>query len=94
MFSYGIEPKGILVYVDAIIRFKSYQFYGQNKETYKSSLSHNVETMSVHPFPTLWQTVTLGSMKQHLRTEKSVPIDTMLKARTQKITLLPRVLIN
>ena len=86
-FSVFIWQKGILVYIDAIIRFKSYWFYGQNPETHKISLSHNVETMSVHTFPALWQILALSSMKQHLRTEESVPIDTVLKAKTQKIAL-------
>ena len=49
MFSYGI-----LVYVNAVIRFVSFQFYGQKAEMHKISLSHNVETMFVHPFPALW----------------------------------------
>ena len=55
-------------------------------ETHKISLSYYVGTMSVYPFPALWQTLTLSSMKQHLMTEESVPIDAMLKANTQKIT--------
>ena len=53
-------------------------------DTHEISLSHNVETMSVHPFPALWQTLTLDSMKQHLMTEKSVPIDTILKAKPKR----------
>ena len=62
------------------------KFMGQNTEMHKISLGYYVETMSVYPFPALWQTFPLSSMKQHLRTEESVPKDAMLKANTQKIT--------
>ena len=62
------------------------KFYGQNTEMHKISLGHYVEKTSVYPFPALWQTLTLSSMKQQLMTEESVPIDIMLKANTQKIT--------
>ena len=41
---------------------------------------HNVGTTFVHPFPVTWQTLTLPPMEKNLRTEQSVPIDTMLKA--------------
>ena len=57
------------------------------------SLGYYVETMSVYPYPALWQTLTLSSMKQRLRTEESVPIDVMLKANTQKITPFQGVLL-
>ena len=40
MFSYGIEQKGILVYVDVIIRFKSCQFYSHNAEMHMISHGH------------------------------------------------------
>ena len=73
--------------MNAIIRIKSYQIYGQNMKMHKISLGYYVETISVYPFQALWQTLTLSSMKHHLRTEESVPIDAMLKANSQKITL-------
>ena len=60
---------------------------------HKTYLSHNAETMSVHHFPALWQTLTLSSMKQHLKTEEPGPIDTMLKAKTQKIGSLLRIFL-
>ena len=60
---------------------------------HKISLSYNAETSSVYPFPVLWQTLVLFSMRQHLWTERSVPIDTMLKGNTQKITSLPSILL-
>ena len=44
------------------------------------SKGHNVGKTFVHPFSALWQTLTLQHMKKNLRTEQSVPIDTMLKA--------------
>ena len=62
-------------------------------EMHEISLGYYVETMSVYPFPALWQTLTLSSMKQHLRTEESVPIDTMLKTNTQKIIPFQGVLL-
>ena len=43
------------------------------------SKGHNVGTTFVHSFPTLWQTLPLQQMEKILRTEQSVPIDTMLK---------------
>ena len=73
MFPYGTKLKGILVYVDTIIRFKSCQFYGQNMETHKISLSCNIETMFVHLFPALWQVLALNSMRQNLWTENFFP---------------------
>ena len=68
MFSYGI-----LVYVDVIIRFKLCQFYGHNREMHKISLGSNIETMFVHHFPALWQTLTLNPMRQNLWMENLFP---------------------
>ena len=48
------------------------------------SLSCDVETSFVHPLPALWQTLTCNSMRQHLWTEKSAPIDTILKLILRK----------
>ena len=53
---------------------------------HKISLSHAIETSSVYPFPALWKTLALFSMRQHLWTERFAPIDAMLNADTQKIT--------
>ena len=55
-------------------------------ETHKISIGHAIEISSVYPFPDLWQTLALISMRQHLWTERFAPIGTMLKANTQKIT--------
>ena len=66
MFSYGIP-------VDVIIRFKSCAFYGHNMEMYKISLSCNIGTMFVHPFPALWQLLALNPMRQNLWTETFFP---------------------
>ena len=54
---------------------------------HKVSLSYNVENSSVHPFPALWQTLTLNPMRKDSLERKSVPIDAMLK-------LIPRKLLN
>ena len=51
-------------------------------EIHKISLSHAIETSSVYPFPALWQTLALFSMRQHLWTERFASIDAMLKANT------------
>ena len=48
----------------------------------------DVETMFVHPLPALCKTLTLNSMELYLRTKESSPIDTMLKAQTQKNNIL------
>ena len=50
------------------------------------SKGHNVGSTFVHPFPALWQTLTLKPMEKYLRTEQSVPIDTMLKAHIIMMT--------
>ena len=63
-------------------------------EMHKISLSHAIETSSVYPFPALWQTLALYSMRQHLWTERSAPTDAMLKADTQKCTLFQSVLLK
>ena len=55
---------------------------------HKISLNHAIETSSVYPFLALWQTLALISMRQLLWAERFAPIGTMLKANTQKITLL------
>ena len=64
-----------------------------NMEMLKISLSYNVETSSVHPFPVLRQVLALNSMRQNLQTEKFLFIDTMLKVKTQEIALLLRILL-
>ena len=53
------------------------------------SKGHNVGATFVHPFPALWQTLTLLPMEKNLRTEQSVPIDTMLKAHIIIMTKFP-----
>ena len=59
--------------------------YDQNMEMHKVSLSYDVEISSVHCLPALWQTLTLNSMRQHLWTEKSAPIDTILQLLIRKL---------
>ena len=55
--------KGILVYVNAITRFKSYQFWGHNTETQKISLHHKYRDNVFHPFPAQWQVLALNPMR-------------------------------
>ena len=62
-------------------------------EMHKISLGHAIETSSVYPFPALWQTLALISMRQYLWTERSAPIGAMSKANTQKISPLQGVLL-
>ena len=57
----------------------SFRVKGQKTESNAFFSITNIETTSVHHFPALWYTLTLASMEKNLRTEQSVPIDTMPK---------------
>ena len=61
---------------------------------HKISLSHATETSSVYPFPALWQTLALFSMRQHHWTERLASIDAMINADTQKIAPFQSVLLK
>ena len=63
-------------------------------EMHKISLSDDIQTSSVDPFPASWHTLALFSMRQHLWTERFASIGAMLKANTQKITPFQSVLLK
>ena len=77
MFAYGLELK----------RVHTSDLYHINLKVIIQRLIQlpsvtNVETTCVHPFPALWYTLTLSSMKLNLSTEESGATDTMLKSQT------------
>ena len=93
MFSYGIEQKGILVYVDVIIRFKSCQFYGHNMETHVISLSHKYRDNVGPPLSSSMTSLCIEPYKTKSVDRKFLSIDTTLKFNHQKINQFQQVLL-
>ena len=80
MFSYGI-----FVSVDAIIRFKSCQLYGQNRETHVISHGHLCRDNVCPPLSSTNTNFSIELYETKSVDRKFLSIDTMLKFYHQKI---------
>ena len=93
MFSFGIEQKGMLVYVDAIIRFKSCQFYSHNTEMHKISHGHLWRDNVCPPLSSAMASFSMEPYETKSVDRKFLSIDTMLKFNHQKINQFQKVLL-